>query len=247
MICSLDGKVAIVTGAAHGIGRAIAESFAANGAILFLADLDAAAGQEVAASLKNATFIQTDVSDAGQVKRIVDAAIEKHRRIDALVNNAAYIRSDWHNVVEASEEEWDKSYRVTLRGASHFIQQTIPHMLPRKAGSIVNVSSVQGICAARSSAAYTAIKHGLVGLTRAVAYDYGPQNIRCNALCPGPIRVRYSPAEGSELYQRQISKTMLNRTGMPAEVAHAAAFLASDGASYITGAAIPVDGGWSSI
>jgi NAD(P)-dependent dehydrogenase (short-subunit alcohol dehydrogenase family) len=114
-------------------------------------------------------------------------------------------------------------------------------------GSIVNVSSIQGIVGARSSAAYTATKHGLVGLSRSVAYDFGPQNVRCNALCPGAIRTRISPPEGSELHQRQISKTMLGRTGFPEEVARAALFLASDEASYVTGAVLPVDGGWTAM
>lgn len=247
---SLQGKSTIVTGAAHGIGRAIAEHFARVGAHVVLADLDVAAGEQVARELQaaklSATFVPCDVSKPDDVRRVVDAAAKPAGRIDALVNNAAYI-AQWHNILDATQDEWDRCYQVTLLGANHFIKAVLPHMLPHQAGSIVNVSSVQGLVAARTSPAYTAIKHALVGLTRNVAYDFGPQNIRCNALCPGAVRVRYSPAEGSEAYQRQLSKTFLGRVGRPEEIATVAAFLASDESSYVTGAAIPVDGGWTSM
>jgi NAD(P)-dependent dehydrogenase (short-subunit alcohol dehydrogenase family) len=118
-------------------------------------------------------------------------------------------------------------------------------MIPHKRGSIINVASIQGIQGARSSAVYTSLKHALVGLTRSTALDFGPHNIRVNAICPGPIRTRISPPPGSELHQRQIAKTMLARTGEPREVAWAAVFLAADESSYITGVTLPVDGGWS--
>jgi NAD(P)-dependent dehydrogenase (short-subunit alcohol dehydrogenase family) len=118
-------------------------------------------------------------------------------------------------------------------------------MTPHKSGSIINIGSMQGLVAGRTSAVYTSMKHALVGLTRSTALDFGPQGIRANAICPGPIRTRISPPQGSEMHQRQNSKTMLGRTGEPSEVASAAVFLASDESSYITGAAIPVDGGWT--
>jgi NAD(P)-dependent dehydrogenase (short-subunit alcohol dehydrogenase family) len=120
-------------------------------------------------------------------------------------------------------------------------------MVPRRSGSIVNIASIQGIVGARSSAAYTSMKHAVVGLTRSAAYDYAPHNIRVNAICPGPIETRIAPRPGDELYQRQVSKTPMGRVGQPREVAFAALFLASDEASYITGAVIPVDGGWTAI
>ena len=120
-------------------------------------------------------------------------------------------------------------------------------MMKQKAGSIINISSVQGLVGGRNSAAYTTIKHGLVGFTRSVAYDFGPYNIRCNALCPGAITTRISPPAGSELHRRQISKTFLGRIGKPKEVAYAALFLASDESSYVTGAVLAVDGGWTAM
>ncbi len=247
---TLTDKIAIVTGAAQGIGRAIAERFAADGAAVLVADIDGAMGEETAAIIRArgqaASFISCDVADEAQVAHAVKLAAAKNGRIDVLCNNAAYL-TNWHDIVGASSDEWDISYRVTLMGAAHFIKHALPFMLPHKAGSIINVSSVQGMVGGRNSPAYAAMKHALIGLTRNVAYDYGSQNIRCNALCPGAIRTRISPPPGSELHQRQISKTMLGRTGEANEVAAVAAFLASDESSYITGAVIPVDGGWTAM
>jgi NAD(P)-dependent dehydrogenase (short-subunit alcohol dehydrogenase family) len=246
----LKDKISIVTGAAHGIGRAIALRFAEEGAAVLVADVDEQAGEETAADIRKsghpASFVKCDVSVATQVEHAVKLAGGNSGRIAILVNNAAVL-GPWHDVAAATEAEWDAYYRVSLLGASTFIKSVLPYMLPHRHGSIINVSSVQGLVGARSSVAYTSVKHGLIGLTRAVAYDYGPHNIRCNAVCPGPIQTRISPEPGSEWHQRQIAKTMLGRTGEAIEVAHAAVFLASDESSYVTGAALPVDGGWTAM
>jgi NAD(P)-dependent dehydrogenase (short-subunit alcohol dehydrogenase family) len=178
------------------------------------------------------------------VKRAVTIAADQAGRIDILVNNAAHL-GDWLDVQSATQEHWNQGYSVTLMGAVHFTRAVLPWMIPHKRGSIINVASIQGIQGARSSAVYTSLKHALVGLTRSTALDFGPHNIRVNAICPGPIRTRISPPPGSELHQRQIAKTMLARTGEPREVAWAAVFLAADESSYITGVTLPVDGGWS--
>jgi NAD(P)-dependent dehydrogenase (short-subunit alcohol dehydrogenase family) len=130
-------------------------------------------------------------------------------------------------------------------GAVHFTRAVLPWMIPHQSGSIINIASIHGVQGGRKSAVYTSMKHALVGLTRSTACDFGPQGIRVNAICPGAIRTRISPPPGSELHQRQIAKTMLSRTGEACEVAHAAVFLASDEASFITGITLPVDGGWS--
>ena len=246
----LENKITIVTGAAHGIGRAIALRFAEEGAAVLVADIDDHAGEETAADIRKAgwpaSFVKCDVSVAAQVEHVVKLAGEKTGRIDVLVNNAAVL-GPWKDVASATEAEWDRYYRVSLLGTSMFIQATLPYMLPHKAGSIINVSSIQGLVGVRSSVAYTSVKHGLIGLTRSVAYDFGPQNIRCNAICPGPIQTRISPKPGEELYERQVSKTMLGRVGQPREVAHAALFLAADESAYVTGAVLPVDGGWTAM
>jgi NAD(P)-dependent dehydrogenase (short-subunit alcohol dehydrogenase family) len=247
----LSGKSAIVTGAAHGIGRAIAELFAEDGASVLVADIDDAAGKAVAAALAargvQAAFQHVDVSADSDVATAVRQAADMNSgKIDILVNNASYI-GEWHDVMSARREEWDKCYETALLGAARFIREVVPIMIGRRCGSIVNVASIQGIVGARSSAAYTSIKHALIGLTRSAAYDYAPHNVRVNAICPGAIETRISPPAGSEIFDRQIAKTPLGRIGQPREVAQAALFLASDEASYITGAVLPVDGGWTAI
>jgi NAD(P)-dependent dehydrogenase (short-subunit alcohol dehydrogenase family) len=247
----LQDRIAIVTGAAHGIGRAIAELFAAEGAWVLVADLDDSAGAATAAAIGacggRAAFLHVDVSDDAQVRAAVEHAAEVGSgSIDVLCNNASYL-GQWHDVVSAPRDEWDRCLRTGLLGTASFMREVLPLMVPRRSGSIVNVASIQGMVGARTSAAYTSMKHAVVGLTRSAAVDYAPHNIRVNALCPGPIATRISPQPGDELYHRQISKTPMGRVGQPREVAHAALFLASDEASYITGAVIPVDGGWTAI
>ena len=247
----LKNKTAIVTGGANGIGRAIAELFATEGAAVFIPDLDKSAGEETVAGIckagGKATLIHCDIASKQNVSQVVITAADATGRVDILCNNAAYISDNWHNSVEASEDEWEKSFRVSLMGTQYFTREVLPFMIRAKGGSIINVSSVQGLVAGRNSAAYTTMKHALVGFTRSVACDYGPHNIRCNAICPGAITTRISPQPGSELHQRQISKAFLGRIGQPHEVATAALFLASDESSYITGAILPVDGGWTAM
>ena len=234
---TLEGKVAIVTGGANGIGRAIAEALLEAGAQVVVADIEeATVGRSVRA----------DVSVSADVAAVMAAAASINGRIDVLCNNAAYLGAQ-HAAIDATDEEWLRSFEVSLMGAQYCTSAVLPYMIRQRSGSIINISSIQGIAAARSSVAYTSVKHGLIGFTRSVAYDYGQYNIRVNAICPGAIRTRIAPPEGSELHQRQIAKTFLGRTGQPQEVAGAAVFLASDAASYITGAVLPVDGGWSAM
>ncbi len=247
----LNDKITIVTGAAHGIGKAIADLFAEHGAWVLVADLDDAAGEATAAAIRScggrAVFRHVDVANEAQVAAAVEqAAAAGGGRIDVLCNNAAYLGA-WHDVASAPRAEWERCLQTGLMGTAHFMREVLPRMVPRRSGSIVNIASIQGVVGARTSAAYTSMKHAVVGLTRSAATDYAPHNIRVNAICPGAIATRISPLPGTEVYERQISKTPLGRVGQPREVAYAALFLASDEASYITGAVLPVDGGWTAI
>ena len=232
---TLQGKVAIVTGGANGIGRAIAESFLEAGARVIIADIESGPG-----------VIQADVASLADSLRVIEAASAINGRIDVLCNNAAYLGAA-HAAGDADDEEFERCFSVSLLGSQHFTRAVLPYMLRQREGSIINISSVQGLVGARNSVAYTSIKHAIIGFTRSLAYDYGPHNIRVNAICPGAIQTRISPKPGDELYERQISKTFLGRVGQPKEVAGLALLLASDAGSYITGAAIPVDGGWTAM
>lgn len=249
-IFRLDGRSAIVTGGAHGIGRAICEVFAEAGARVLIADIDETAGEETAAMVRRTgaeiLFCRADVSEEADAARAVRTAAERFGSVDVLCNNAAYL-GQFHDALGATHEEWERSFRVSLLGAQHFAREALPLMIRENRGSIINIASVQALAGARESVAYTTIKSALLGFTRSLAYDFGARNIRANAICPGAIRTRISPPQDSELHRRQISKTFLERTGEPREVANAALFLASDAASYITGAVLAVDGGWTAM
>ena len=244
----LRAKTAIVTGGAHGIGQAVCKLFGEEGAVVYLVDLDEAAAEQTVVDIRSqggdASFCRADVSEQQEAERVVALACEKTGGIDVLCNNAAYL-GRFHDLLGATDEEWDRSVQVTLMGTRHFTREALARMMPRKQGSIINIVSIQGMVGARNSVAYTTVKAGLLGFTRSVAYDYGKHNIRVNAICPGPIQTRISPQPGDELYRHQVDNTFLGRVGQPREVAQAALFLASDEASFITGAILPVDGGWT--
>lgn len=245
----LKDKIAIVTGGANGIGRAISELFAGEGAWVLVVDIEREAGEATVRGIREAggqaEFRRADVSVREEAAAAVELAAARAGRIDVLCNNAAYL-GRFHGVLEATEEEWQRCIRTALMGTQYFTQAALPYMLARKQGSVVNVVSIQAMVGCPASVAYTATKSALLGFTLSAAYDYGPHNIRVNALCPGPIQTRISPAPGTPLYQWQCEQTVMKRVGTPREVACAALFLASDEASYVTGAVLPVDGGWTS-
>jgi len=228
----LKDKIAIVTGGANGIGQAISELFAEEGAWVLVCDIEEDAGNRVAAGIRQqgraAEFFRADVSKPDEVARAVAKATGQNGRIDILVNNAAYLAPDFHGALDSTDEEWRKCIDVALLGTHYFTKSTLPYMIAQKQGSIVNVVSIQGMEGMMTSVAYTATKAALLGYTMSVAYDYGADNIRINSLCPGPIQTRIG-ADPAELhYKWQCDQTTLGRVGYPREVAWAAVFLASD-------------------
>jgi len=242
-------KVAIVTGGANGIGRAISELLAAEGAFVLVADIEDSRGEETLDAIRNkgglAQFCHTDVSRPEEVKRAVERAASRNGRIDILCNNAAYLSDKFHAIVESTDEEWRGCIDVALLGTHFFTRNTLPYMIAQNSGSIVNVVSIQAIEGMMTSVAYTATKAALLGYTMSAAYDYGPHNIRVNSLCPGAIQTRISAPTGGPHHRWQCDQTTLGRVGTPDEVAWAALFLASDEASYVTGVTLAVDGGWT--
>jgi NAD(P)-dependent dehydrogenase (short-subunit alcohol dehydrogenase family) len=244
----LNDKVAIVTGAANGIGMAIAELFGEEGAFVIATDVELERGEEVAAGIRfrggQAQFARADVTQSSDAHAAVTLAADQYGRVDILCNNAAYL-GQFHAVMEATDAEWERCLQTSVMGTHYFTREVLPYMLEQKSGSIVNVVSIQAMVGCMTSVAYTSAKAALLGYTLSAAYDYGPHNIRVNSLCPGPIQTRISPPPDDPHYKWQCEQTMLGRVGYPKEVAYAALFLASDEASYITGATVPVDGGWT--
>jgi NAD(P)-dependent dehydrogenase (short-subunit alcohol dehydrogenase family) len=244
----LKDKIAVVTGGANGIGEAISEMFAEEGACVVVADVERDAGETLVKAIRGrggtAEFCHADVSNPEDAAKAVRLAAEWNGRVDILCNNAAYM-GPAHAVLEATALEWDRCIQVSLMGTHYFTREALPYMINQKKGSIVNIVSVQAVAACMTSVAYTATKAALLGYALSAGYDYGPHNIRVNSLCPGPIQTRISPKPGEPHHQWQCDQTMLGRVGYPKEVAYAAVFLGSDEASYITGATLPVDGGWA--
>jgi NAD(P)-dependent dehydrogenase (short-subunit alcohol dehydrogenase family) len=248
----LQGKVALVTGAASGIGAATARLFAREGARVMLADIQDAPGRTVADQIAAdggiARYVHCDVATAEDVAGMVRAAVTAFGRLDILVNNAGLGRGGF--VTELTEEDWDRVLDVDLKSVYLGCKYAIPEMRKTGGGAIVNTASVAGLRGSARLTAYSAAKAGVINLTRSIAAEAGQYGIRVNCVCPGIIRtpiwrtVIDLPAESQDaVWQRMAARVLLGRVGLPEDVARAILFLASDDAAYITGAALVVDGG----
>lgn len=248
-----EGKAVLVTGAASGIGRAAALAFAREGARVAVADVDVEGGEETARLVKDlgadAFFIRTDVSAAVDVEELVAEVVSRFGRLDVAVNNAG-IEGALAPTAEYPEEIWDRVLAVNLTGVWRCMRAEIPVMLREGGGSIVNVASILGVVGFANAPAYTAAKHGVLGLTKVAAMEYGPQGVRVNAVCPGfietPMVMERGVAAGAhpDVYGEIAQLHPIGRLGKPEEIAEAILWLASEESSFVVGHALMADGGY---
>lgn len=239
----LKGKVAIITGAAKGIGFATAQRFAQEGAKVIIADINQEAVNAAAAQTSNAEGYVMDVTDRASIQSVVDQVMQKHGHIDILINNAGITQDA--RLIRMTEAQFDTVIDVNLKGVFNCTQLVVPHMLEAGSGAVVNASSVVGLYGNFGQTNYSATKFGVIGFTKTWARELGPKGIRVNAVCPGFIATEMVKAMPENILQDIEKRSWLGRLGTPAEMANVYLFLASDEASYINGVALEASGGIS--
>jgi NAD(P)-dependent dehydrogenase (short-subunit alcohol dehydrogenase family) len=245
----LNNKVAVITGAANGIGLAISEAFANEGAIVFAADIDEKKCKAEMERLSTAGVVlravKCDVSITDDVNRLINAAIEEFGRIDILVNNAAIAIKG--NIMEMPDADWDLLMNTNLKSIYRTTKATLPYMIKQRAGSIINISSTQAFRSWNDWTAYAGAKGAMLSMTNQLAGQFGEHNVRFNSISPGailtPMNEKRAREEGPDYFARSAAMHAMKRMGAPYEVAMTAVFLASDEAGFITGEDIKVDGG----
>ena len=246
----LQGKVALITGGASGMGMIASKLFASEGAKVVLTDLADDAGEKVAAEIDEAggeaLYVHADVSAEADAKAMIDAAVERFGALHVLYNNAGIMLGDDGSVDTTDESVWDRTLAINVKGVAFGCKYGVPAMIASGGGSIINVASfVAWLGAATSQTAYTASKGAVLAMTREIAVEYARKGVRCNALCPGPIETPLLMAllSDEQKKQRRFVHIPMGRLGQADELAKAALFLASDDSSYMTGASLIVDGG----
>lgn len=246
---TMRGKVALVTGAGSGIGRASARAFAAAGAHVVVSDVSARGGEETVQSIRaaggEATFVRADVTRASEVAALVSDTVAQHGRLDYAHNNAGIVA--FGNAVDCTEEDWDRVLAVNLKGVWLCLKHEIPPMLAQGGGAIVNTASIAGLTGMPGAVAYGASKHGVIALTKSAALQYASGGIRVNAVCPGYIDTPMADAIFERVPDSEARITAqhpLGRLGAPEEIAAAVVWLCSDAAAFVTGHPLVVDGGY---
>jgi len=243
---SLEDKVAVVTGAARGIGKAIADTLARSGADVVVVDIQADLAEITAGEIATGTgrrmiALKVDVTDRESVGHMVDHTIEEFGRLDILVNNAGITRDSL--IMRMKEEDWDQVLDINLKGAFNCSQAVVRQMMKQHYGRIVNISSVSGVSGQAGQTNYSSSKAGLIGFTKALAKEVGSRNITVNAVAPGFIETELTADLPREIRDMSMKLTPVGRFGTPQDIANAVAFLVSDEASFITGVTLQVDGG----
>jgi len=245
----IEGKVALVTGAGSGIGRASAGAFARQGAKVVAADVAAAGGEETVRLIKqaggDAVFVQCDVSKSAETEALVKKTVSAFGRLDCAHNNAG-VAGGMAATADCTEENWDRTLSVNLKGIWLCMKHEIRQMLAQGGGAIVNASATSGLVGSKRSAAYAAACHGVVGLTKSAALEYADAGIRINAICPGVTRTPMMEQilqAGPQMEQQMIARVPMRRMATPEEIAAAVVWLCSDAASFVTGHTLVIDGG----
>ncbi|HEX5468793.1 MAG TPA: glucose 1-dehydrogenase [Gaiellaceae bacterium] len=243
----LDGKVAVITGAAGGIGREAAVLFSAEGASVCVADVDAGKGEETASECREAFFHQVDVTDDASVEAMYAATAERYGGIDVLYNNAGIMPADDASILETETDAWQRVQDVNTKGVFLCCKHGIPHLLERGGGSVINVASFVALAgAATSQISYTASKGAVLSMSRELAVEFARHGVRVNALCPGPVETPllmrlFEETPGA--LERRLVHVPMGRLAQAKEIAYGALFLASDESSFVNGATFLVDGG----